>query len=240
MPAVVAVVALGAARLVLVLEPGALDLLGHGHGARRLRRRSRPRARAAGVSVADLTGPPDGEPDVAVDLAARAGSFELASGERVQGYTLNGTSPGPEIQAHQGDLVQVTLINVDVPDGRDAALARRRRAQRRGRRRGRHAGRRPARAGARLPVRRRGRRHVLVPLAPGRRTTRCAAGCSARSSSCRADAGRARGRDRRRCTPTADGGRWPGGPGSRRSTPPRALRCACAWSTPTTARCAPG
>jgi FtsP/CotA-like multicopper oxidase with cupredoxin domain len=70
-----------------------------------------------GVSVADLTGPADGEPDVAVDLAAREQSFALASGERVQGYTLNGSSPGPLIEAHVGDLVQVTLTNVDVPDG---------------------------------------------------------------------------------------------------------------------------
>ena len=70
-----------------------------------------------GVSIADLTGPADGEPDVAVELAARAASFDLASGERVQGYTLNGSSPGPAIRAHQGDLVQVTLTNVDVPDG---------------------------------------------------------------------------------------------------------------------------
>ena len=116
-PAVVVVVALGAlgwywfASLVpstySVMEMGYVDYGGgpaHEHGA-------------AGISVADLTGPADGEPDVAVDLAARAGSFELASGERVQGYTINGDSPGPAIVARQGDLVQVTLANVDVPDG---------------------------------------------------------------------------------------------------------------------------
>jgi len=68
-------------------------------------------------SVADLTGPQSGEPDVAVDLDARKESFELAGGERVDGYTLNGTSPGPALEVHQGDLVQVTLTNVDVPDG---------------------------------------------------------------------------------------------------------------------------
>jgi FtsP/CotA-like multicopper oxidase with cupredoxin domain len=71
----------------------------------------------SGVSVADLTGPAGGEPDVAVELAAREQSFRLGSGERIQGYTLNGASPGPVIEAHQGDLVQVTLTNVDVPDG---------------------------------------------------------------------------------------------------------------------------
>jgi FtsP/CotA-like multicopper oxidase with cupredoxin domain len=70
-----------------------------------------------GVSVADLTGSVEGVPDVAVELAARQQSFRLASGERVEGYTLNGHSPGPLIQAHQGDLVQVTLTDVDVPDG---------------------------------------------------------------------------------------------------------------------------
>jgi FtsP/CotA-like multicopper oxidase with cupredoxin domain len=69
------------------------------------------------VSVADLTGSTEGVPDVAVGLAARQQSFRLASGERVEGYTLNGHSPGPLIEAHQGDLVQVTLTNVDVPDG---------------------------------------------------------------------------------------------------------------------------
>src|SRR3954453_18664488 len=116
-PAVVAVVALGAlgwywfSSLVpstySVMDMGQVDYGGgpvHEHAG-------------SGLSVADLTGPVDGEPDVAVDLAAREQSFDLASGERVQGYTLNGTSPGPAIQAHQGDLVQVTLTNVDVPDG---------------------------------------------------------------------------------------------------------------------------
>jgi FtsP/CotA-like multicopper oxidase with cupredoxin domain len=74
-------------------------------------------AHGDGHSVADLTGPAEGVPDVAVELAARQESFELAGGERVDGYTLNGTSPGPAIEVGQGDLVQVTLTNVDVPDG---------------------------------------------------------------------------------------------------------------------------
>ncbi|HSR24850.1 MAG TPA: multicopper oxidase family protein, partial [Candidatus Eisenbacteria bacterium] len=69
------------------------------------------------VSVADLTGPRGGTPDVAVTLTARRQRFTLASGERVGGYTINGRSPGPEIRARQGDLVQVTLVNAGVPDG---------------------------------------------------------------------------------------------------------------------------
>src|SRR3982751_2779109 len=72
---------------------------------------------AAAHSVADLTGPASGEPDVELELAARQESFELAGGEPIVGYTLNGTSPGPALEVHQGDLVQVTLLNVDVADG---------------------------------------------------------------------------------------------------------------------------
>ncbi len=69
------------------------------------------------VSVADLTGPRTGTPDVAVDLVARAGTVRLASGREVRGFTLNGSSPGPEIRARVGDLVQVRVTNESVPDG---------------------------------------------------------------------------------------------------------------------------
>jgi FtsP/CotA-like multicopper oxidase with cupredoxin domain len=69
------------------------------------------------VSVADLIGPQSGEPDVEVTLTARQESFTLPTGEEVDGYTLNGTSPGPEIRADVGDLVQVTLVNDNVDDG---------------------------------------------------------------------------------------------------------------------------
>ncbi|MET0764021.1 MAG: multicopper oxidase domain-containing protein [Blastococcus sp.] len=71
----------------------------------------------AGQSVADLTGPATGEPDVVAELSAVQERFALASGEEVDGYTLNGSSPGPALKARQGDLVQVTLTNVDVPGG---------------------------------------------------------------------------------------------------------------------------
>ena len=70
-----------------------------------------------GTSVADLTGPKTGTPDVDVTLVARKQKFQLASGETVDGYTLNGASPGPLIRAHVGDLVQVTLVNESVEDG---------------------------------------------------------------------------------------------------------------------------
>jgi FtsP/CotA-like multicopper oxidase with cupredoxin domain len=70
-----------------------------------------------GTPVSDLTGPSTGTPAVSVTLVARRQSFRLASGERVDGYTLNGRSPGPVIRATQGDLVQITLVNKDVSDG---------------------------------------------------------------------------------------------------------------------------
>lgn len=73
--------------------------------------------RPGDVSVADLTGPRTGRPDVSVTLVARQGTVRLPTGQRFDGYTLNGTSPGPVIRARQGDLVQVRLQNADIRDG---------------------------------------------------------------------------------------------------------------------------
>ncbi|GAA2638285.1 multicopper oxidase family protein [Paractinoplanes durhamensis] len=85
--------------------------VGHAHGT-------------GGLSVDTLTGPTSGKADVAVTLTARK--------ETNGRYTLNGTSPGPEIRAVKGQLVEVTLVNdnvgegvtlhwhgVDVPNGED-------------------------------------------------------------------------------------------------------------------------
>ncbi|WP_328460508.1 multicopper oxidase family protein [Actinoplanes sp. NBC_00393] len=60
-----------------------------------------------GISVADLRGP-SGPPAVDVTLTARQDG---------DAYTINGSSPGPEIRARQGDLVQVKLVNESVPAG---------------------------------------------------------------------------------------------------------------------------
>lgn len=69
-----------------------------------------------GVSVADLRGPA-GKPDVDVTVTARKGKITLASGQVIDGFTLNGTSPGPALRARVGDLVQVTLVNESVTEG---------------------------------------------------------------------------------------------------------------------------
>ncbi|WP_227425032.1 multicopper oxidase family protein [Pengzhenrongella sicca] len=76
-----------------------------------------PPARPGDVSVATLTGPADAEPDVAVTLEAAAERITLPDGTVVEGYTIGGTTPGPLIEATQGDLVEVTLRNASVPDG---------------------------------------------------------------------------------------------------------------------------
>jgi FtsP/CotA-like multicopper oxidase with cupredoxin domain len=59
------------------------------------------------LNIADLKGP-SGPADVSLTLTAR----------RENGlFTLNHTTPGPEIRAKQGQLVEVTLVNESVPDG---------------------------------------------------------------------------------------------------------------------------
>ena len=106
-------VALGIALAVLVplgylwatsLVPG--YYIGDGHGVRRLRRRAAGghAHHHGGMSVTDLTGPTTGTPDVAVTLTARKQKFTAGQRGTVDGFTLNGTSPGPLIRARVGDV----------------------------------------------------------------------------------------------------------------------------------------
>ncbi len=88
-------------------DMGVVDLGGgsaHGHGGHT-------------TSVDALAPPADRPADVEVTLTARAQTFEVAPGQVVDGYTLEGTSPGPEIRVVQGQLVQVRLVNDSVEGG---------------------------------------------------------------------------------------------------------------------------
>ncbi len=69
------------------------------------------------VGVSSLDTPTEGRPDVVVDLTARQGTVRLADGRKVDGYTVNGTSPGPTIEATVGQLVEVRVHNADVAGG---------------------------------------------------------------------------------------------------------------------------
>ncbi|MGW3347140.1 multicopper oxidase family protein [Nonomuraea rubra] len=71
----------------------------------------------SGRDVSRLIADPDRPADVALTIVARRQRFRLPSGRAFDGYTLNGTSPGPTIRAVEGQLVQVRLINESVPGG---------------------------------------------------------------------------------------------------------------------------
>ncbi|MER7505501.1 multicopper oxidase family protein [Nonomuraea pusilla] len=71
----------------------------------------------AGRSVADLTGPKDGTPDVRVTLTAAHSKVKLASGREIDALTFNGQAPGPQIRVKKGRLLEVTLLNADVEEG---------------------------------------------------------------------------------------------------------------------------
>jgi len=75
-----------------------------------------PGASGRELSVAGLKGP-TGRPDYRVTLTAEQASIRLASGARVDAWTFNGQAPGPELRVHQGDLVEVALVNRDIGDG---------------------------------------------------------------------------------------------------------------------------
>jgi FtsP/CotA-like multicopper oxidase with cupredoxin domain len=61
-----------------------------------------------GSPVADLVADPDRKPDVRHTLTVRR------EGKR---YTVNGSTPGPELRVTLGQLVEITLVNDNVEDG---------------------------------------------------------------------------------------------------------------------------
>ncbi|MDQ0632928.1 FtsP/CotA-like multicopper oxidase with cupredoxin domain [Arthrobacter pascens] len=72
---------------------------------------------ATGVSVTELIADPLRPPDVRVELIARKQTIQVPGGHPVEGYTVNGTSPGPTIRARQGSLVEAVFVNESVPAG---------------------------------------------------------------------------------------------------------------------------
>ncbi|MFH8249310.1 multicopper oxidase family protein [Microbacterium sp. B2969] len=72
---------------------------------------------ASAISVTSLTADPDRRPDVRIRLVARAETVDIPGVGPIEGYTVNGTSPGPTIRARQGDLVEVEFVNESVTAG---------------------------------------------------------------------------------------------------------------------------
>jgi FtsP/CotA-like multicopper oxidase with cupredoxin domain len=80
----------------------------------------RPSVPRAAVSVADLRGASRPAPDGTTrqyELTAQTATVRLPSGREVTAWTYNDQVPGPAITATEGDLIEVTLRNTDIPDG---------------------------------------------------------------------------------------------------------------------------
>jgi len=69
------------------------------------------------VSVSDLTGPKEGEPDKRFTLIAEKRTVRLDSGAVVEAWTFNGQIPGPQLVVNEGDLVEVRLVNKNIEQG---------------------------------------------------------------------------------------------------------------------------
>ncbi len=72
------------------------------------------------VSVTSLVGPSTPDPGGVVrkyTLQARTREVRLPSGQQITAWTFNDQFPGPALTATQGDLIDVTLTNVDITDG---------------------------------------------------------------------------------------------------------------------------
>ena len=115
--ALVVAIALGAWAWKSSLLPGSYNVMDYGsvdYGGGEVP--PADHAGHAGVSVATLRGPA-GQPDARYRLVAREATIRLPSGKEVDALTFDGTVPGPELRAHRGDLVEVTLVNRDVEPG---------------------------------------------------------------------------------------------------------------------------
>jgi FtsP/CotA-like multicopper oxidase with cupredoxin domain len=66
--------------------------------------------------VTDMVTDPARPADVRVDLVTRQQTLSVG-GRSIPGFTLNGTSPGPQIRARQGQLIELHLRNESVADG---------------------------------------------------------------------------------------------------------------------------
>jgi FtsP/CotA-like multicopper oxidase with cupredoxin domain len=66
--------------------------------------------------VTDMVADPARPADVRVDLVTQQQMLSIAS-RSIPGFTVNGTSPGPEIRATQGQLIEVHLCNESVTSG---------------------------------------------------------------------------------------------------------------------------
>jgi FtsP/CotA-like multicopper oxidase with cupredoxin domain len=73
-------------------------------------------AKDAGTSVDKLVQPGKGKADVVVDLTAQSGLITKA-GHDIDGFALNGETPGEAIVATQGQMVEVRLHNQNVEEG---------------------------------------------------------------------------------------------------------------------------
>ena len=67
-------------------------------------------------SITELVADPSRPADVRVDLVTRQQELNIG-GRSVAGFTVNGSSPGPEIRLRQGQLVEVHLRNESVAAG---------------------------------------------------------------------------------------------------------------------------
>jgi FtsP/CotA-like multicopper oxidase with cupredoxin domain len=67
-------------------------------------------------SITELIVDPGRPADVRVDLVTRQETLSVG-GRSIPGFTVNGTSPGPEIRVRQGQLIEVHLRNESVAAG---------------------------------------------------------------------------------------------------------------------------
>ncbi len=97
--------------------PGPSTAVGAAHGPASRTEQGHTAASADGIPVSELLGDRSAPPDVSYTLVVRRERTTLADGRTFDGYTVNGSTPGPTLEARRGQLVEVALRNDNVAEG---------------------------------------------------------------------------------------------------------------------------
>ncbi|WP_095999815.1 multicopper oxidase domain-containing protein [Mobilicoccus massiliensis] len=97
--------------------PGPSAAAGAGHGPGPGANQGHTAGSAHGIPVTELLGDRSARPDVSYTLVVRREHTTLADGRTFDGYTVNGSTPGPTLEARRGQLVEVVLRNDNVAKG---------------------------------------------------------------------------------------------------------------------------
>lgn len=98
-------------------KPMEINMVHHEHSSGAISEAAMHNHSATGVSCGSIVAQETSGPTRKFDLTAARTVLQLDNGNKVDTWTFNGSSPGPELRVTEGERVEVTLFNKDIADG---------------------------------------------------------------------------------------------------------------------------